>query len=46
MDGEEDSVVDLVLLTARMQSVIRRLPNSLSHEEESMARHGGANGVY
>jgi hypothetical protein len=31
---------------ALVQSVIRGLPNSLSHVEDSMAGHVGMNGVY
>jgi hypothetical protein len=34
------------ILMALIQSVIRRLPNSLSHMEESMAGHVGINGIY
>jgi hypothetical protein len=34
------------LLTVLVQSVIRRLTNSLSHVEESMAGHVSINGIY
>jgi hypothetical protein len=35
-----------MVLMALVQSVIRRLPNSMSPMEESMAGHVGVNGVY
>jgi hypothetical protein len=33
-------------VAGRVKFVIRRLPNSLSHVEESMAGHMGVKGVY
>jgi hypothetical protein len=34
------------MLTVLVHSLIRKLPSSLSHVEESMAGHVGINGVY
>jgi hypothetical protein len=34
------------VLMVLVQSVLRRLLNSLSHVEESMPRHVGVNGIY
>jgi hypothetical protein len=36
----------IIVLTVPVQSVIRRLPNSLSHVEESMIEHVSVKEVY
>jgi hypothetical protein len=36
----------VIVMLVGLESVIRRLPNSLSYVEEPMAGHMGVNGVY
>jgi hypothetical protein len=46
VEGERRCGKGVGVLTALIQSVITRLPNSLSHMEEFMPRHVGVKGVY